>query len=158
MVNYLNHKLYGLTIDQVTASLINELKRRRLEIPAGFCCWKRVYRREQVGYLGEPPIFEPTNQDVEKVRLLISQFEQKSLLSHLLEKSSNAHQVVVNIGQENLLKDIHECTLVTSTYSIQDKTLGTVGILGPTRMDYGRVIGIINYLVNYLNLILNASK
>ncbi|HHX86738.1 MAG TPA: HrcA family transcriptional regulator, partial [Firmicutes bacterium] len=166
VVNYLNHKLNGLTIDQVTASLINELKRdlfRRLEIleQAFLLLEESLKEEEQVGvYLGGTTniLNQPEFKDVEKVRRLFSLFEQETLLSKLLEKSSDAHQVVVNIGQENMLQDIHECTLVTATYSIQDKTLGTVGILGPTRMEYSRVIGIISYLVDYLNLILSASK
>ncbi len=166
VVNYLNQKLYGLTIDQVSTSLINELKRdlfRRLEIleQAFLLLEESLQEEEQVRvYLGGTTniLNQPEFKDVEKVRRLFSLFEQEALLSHLLEKSSNANQVMVNIGRENMLKDIHECTLVTSTYSIQDKTLGTVGILGPTRMDYSRVIGIINCLVDYLNMILNASK
>ena len=92
------------------------------------------------------------------MRSLFSLFEQEALLSRLLENSSDAEQVVVNIGRENKLQDIHECTLVTATYSIQDKMLGTMGILGPTRMEYCRVIGIINYLVDYLNLILSTPN
>lgn len=166
VVNYLNHKLYGLTIDQVTTSLINELKRdlfRRLEIleQAFLLLEESLKEEEQVRvYLGGTTniLNQPEFKDVEKVRRLFSLFEQEALLSHLLEKSSDAQQVTVNIGQENMLQDIHECTLVTATYSIQDKTLGTVGILGPTRMEYSRVIGIINYLVDYLNLILSASR
>ncbi len=166
VVNYLNHKLYGLTIDQVTASLINELKRdlfRRLEIleQAFLLLEESLKEEEQVRvYLGGTTniLNQPEFKDVEKVRRLFSLFEQEALLSHLLEKSSDARRITVNIGQENMLQDIHECTLITATYSIQDKTLGAVGILGPTRMEYSRVIGIVNYLVNYLNLILSASK
>ncbi len=166
VVSYLNNKLYGLTIDQVTTSLINELKRdlfRRLEIleQAFYLIEESLKEEEQVRvFLGGTTniLNQPEFKDVDKIRRLLALFEQENKLCSLLEQyqTEKEDDVVVRIGSENELEDIRECTLVTASYKINDKTLGTVGVLGPTRMDYKRVIGVIRYLVRNLNRLLSS--
>ncbi|MNC43573.1 Heat-inducible transcription repressor HrcA [compost metagenome] len=51
----------------------------------------------------------------------------------------------MRIGSENTIAAINNCSLITATYAVDGKTLGTIGILGPTRMEYGKVIGILNH-------------
>lgn len=158
IVTYLNQKLCGLTIDQVTASLINELKRdlfRRLEVlEQAFILLEESLKEEQQVrvFLGGTTniLNQPEFKTVDKVRRMLDLFEQEQLLFHILEKHMDQEGVVVKIGQENELEVIQECSLITATYKIKDKTLGTVGVLGPTRMDYERVIGVVNCLVDRL--------
>jgi len=159
IVSYLNQKLYGLTIDQVTTSLINELKRdlfRRLEIlEQAFILLEESLKEEdqmRVFLGGTTNILnQPEFRDVDKVRRMLNLFEQEPLLFKILEDTSSEDKIVVKIGEENTYEDIRECTLITGTYKIHDKTLGTVGVLGPTRMDYARVISIMRRLVDHLN-------
>ncbi len=159
IVSYLNQKLYGLTIDQVTTSLINELKRdlfRRLEIlEQAFILLEESLKEEdqmRVFLGGTTNILnQPEFRDVDKVRRMLNLFEQEPLLFKILEDTSSEDNIVVKIGEENTYEDIRECTLITGTYKIHDKTLGTVGVLGPTRMDYARVISIMRRLVDHLN-------
>ncbi len=159
IVSYLNQKLYGLTIDQVTTSLINELKRdlfRRLEIlEQAFILLEESLKEEdqmRVFLGGTTNILnQPEFRNVDKVRRILNLFEQEALLFRILEDTSSEDDIVVKIGEENKHEDIRECTLITGTYKIHDKTLGTVGVLGPTRMDYGRVISIMRRLVDQLN-------
>jgi heat-inducible transcriptional repressor len=63
--------------------------------------------------------------------------------------------VQVRIGSENNLIAINNCSLITATYSIDGQTLGTIGILGPTRMEYGKVIGLMQYLSKEMSNILS---
>ncbi|MFO8191497.1 MAG: heat-inducible transcriptional repressor HrcA [Bacillota bacterium] len=159
VVSYLNQKLYGLTIDQVTTSLINELKRdlfRRLEIleQAFILLEESLKEEKQIRvFLGGTTniLNQPEFKDVDKIRRMLNLFEQEPLLFKILEDSSSEDNIVVRIGTENECEDIRECTLVTGTYKIHDKTIGTVGVLGPTRMDYGRVINVMRRLVDHLN-------
>lgn len=159
VVTYLNQKLYGLTIDQVTTSLINELKRdlfRRLEIlEQAFILLEESLKEEKqirVFIGGTTNILnQPEFKDVDKIRRMLNLFEQEPLLFKILEDTSSDDDIVVRIGAENECEDIQECTLITGTYKIHDKTLGTVGVLGPTRMDYSHVISVMRRLVNYLN-------
>ncbi len=159
VVTYLNQKLYGLTIDQVTTSLINELKRdlfRRLEIleQAFILLEESLKEEKQIRvFLGGTTniLNQPEFKDVDKIRRMLNLFEQEPLLFKILEDTSSDDDIVVRIGAENECEDIQECTLITGTYKIHDKTLGTVGVLGPTRMDYSHVISVMRRLVNYLN-------
>ena len=159
VVSYLNQKLYGLTIDQVTASLINELKRdlfRRMEIlEQAFILLEESLKEEQQVrvFLGGTTniLNQPEFKDVNKVKRMLAFFEQESLLFNILEQNLGEEGVVVQIGSENAVEEIQECTLVTATYKINNKTLGTVGVLGPTRMNYARIIGVMRFLVDKLN-------
>ncbi|MDW7738916.1 MAG: heat-inducible transcriptional repressor HrcA [Bacillota bacterium] len=164
VVNYLNQKLYGLTIDQVTTSLINELKRdlfRRLEIleQAFILLEESLKEEKQIRvFLGGTTniLNQPEFKDVNKIRRMLNLFEQEPLLFRILEDNSSDNDIVVRIGEENDFEDIRECTLITGTYKIHDKTIGAVGVLGPTRMDYSRVISVMRRLVDHLNQSLSS--
>ncbi len=165
VVSYLNQKLYGLTIDQVTTSLINELKRdlfKRLEIleQAFILLEESLKEEKQIRvFLGGTTniLNQPEFKDVDKIRRMLKLFEQEPLLFKILEDNSSEDSIVVRIGSENEFEDIQECTLITGTYRIHDKTIGTLGVLGPTRMDYSRVISVMQRLVNHLNQQLSSS-
>lgn len=164
VVSYLNHKLCGLTIDQVTTSLINELKRdlfRRLEIleQAFILLEESLKEEKQIRvFLGGTTniLNQPEFKDVDKIRRMLNLFEQEALLFKILEDSSSEDDIVIRIGAENEVADIQECALVTGTYKIHDKTLGAVGVLGPTRMDYSRVISVLRRMVDHLNSCLSS--
>lgn len=164
VVNYLNTKLYGLTIDQVTSSLINELKRdlfKRLEIleQAFILLEESLKEEKQIRvFLGGTTniLNQPEFKDVDKIRRMLNLFEQEPLLFKILEDNSSEDDIVVRIGAENEHEDIQECTLITGTYKIHDKTLGAVGVLGPTRMDYSHVITVMRRLVDNLNQSLSS--
>ncbi len=164
VVSYLNQKLYGLTIDQVTTSLINELKRdlfKRLEIlEQSFILLEESLKEEKQirVFLGGTTniLNQPEFKDVDKIRRMLNLFEQEPLLFKILEDNSSEGDIVVRIGAENECEDIKECTLITGTYRIHDKTLGTLGVLGPTRMDYSRVISVMRRLVDHLNRSLSS--
>ncbi|MBS3943128.1 MAG: heat-inducible transcription repressor HrcA [Dethiobacter sp.] len=159
VVTYLNQKLFGLTIDQVTTSLINELKRdlfRRMEIlEQAFILLEESLKEEQQVrvFLGGTTniLNQPEFKNVDKIKRMLALFEQESLLFNILEKNLSAEGVIVQIGSENPVEEIQECTLITAAYKINNKTLGTVGVLGPTRMNYARIIGIVRFLVDKLS-------
>ncbi len=164
VVQYLNKKLYGLTIDQVTDSLIKELKRdlfNRIELlEQAFLLLEESLNEEERSrvFLGGTTniLNQPEFKDVDKIRQFLSLFEQEELLSQLLEgeEDSRSGDVVVKIGRENPLEEIHECALVTASYMIGYRTIGKVGVLGPTRMDYDRVLAVVRAITENLNRVL----
>ncbi len=166
VVQYLNLKLYGLTIDQVTESLIKELKRdlyRRMELlEQAFLLLEESLREEEkvrVILGGTTNILnQPEFKDVEKIRKFLNLFEQEELLCLMLEHNSNdAVGLEVRIGNENLIKEVHECTLITSTFMISNRNIGKIGVLGPTRMDYPKVVALVKCLAENLNQALEAQ-
>ncbi len=68
----------------------------------------------------------------------------------------NALQVM--IGSENTVQSMKDCSVITATYKLSDDTTGTIGIVGPTRMDYSQVIGVLNGMVrNIENVLRNLT-
>jgi len=96
---------------------------------------------------------QPEFRDVEKVKSLYSLLEEHDTLVKLLSPTEMGVQV--RIGSENNFMAINNCSLITATYSIDGHTLGTIGILGPTRMEYGKVIGLMQYLSREMSNILS---
>lgn len=75
----------------------------------------------------------------------MSFMEQKNLLYNLLSKYDK-QGVRVIIGTENEYEQMKECSIVMATYSIGDKVLGTLGLIGPTRMEYSKAVSVVRYV------------
>jgi heat-inducible transcriptional repressor len=88
--------------------------------------------------------------DLAKVRGVLQVLEEKMTLIDLLDQTLTASGVNITIGQENKLGDLDGCSLVTAKYGTDDLTLGAIGVIGPTRMDYARVIPIIDFTARTL--------
>lgn len=99
-------------------------------------------------------MMQPEFRDVEKVKDILELFEQESLLIQLFS-SSGDEGIHVRIGQENSIEAINDCSIITATYHLDGKPAGKIGILGPTRMNYGKVIGLLEYLTKDLSRALN---
>lgn len=95
---------------------------------------------------------QPEFRDVDKVKTIFDLFGESDQLLRMISNQQTGIQV--KIGAENNLEAINNCSLITATYSIDDQPLGTVGILGPTRMEYGRVISLLHHVTRDLEIIL----
>ncbi|MGA8943129.1 MAG: heat-inducible transcriptional repressor HrcA [Thermoactinomyces sp.] len=87
---------------------------------------------------------QPEFQDVEKMKALLDLLEENEVIIQLLEPSTEGVQV--RIGYENHLEAVQDCSIISASYMFNGQPVGTIGVLGPTRMDYSRVIGIIELL------------
>jgi len=85
------------------------------------------------------------------LRKLFDLFEQKTSLLQLLDVSSRAHGVQIFIGGESGLVPLDECSIVTAPYSVDGQVVGTLGVIGPTRMAYERVIPIVDITAKLLS-------
>lgn len=83
-------------------------------------------------------LIQPEFKDVDKVKTILDMLEETPTVMKLF--SSLPHGIQVRIGAENDHQAIADCSLITATYALDGKVLGTIGILGPTRMEYGKVI------------------
>jgi heat-inducible transcriptional repressor len=101
----------------------------------------------------------PEFTDINRMKLLFETIEQKSrlaaLISHCIE--GDTQEVRITIGAENALPGIEDCTLITSPYIVDDKTQGSLGILGPTRMEYGRAISLVDYVARLFGRVLETG-
>lgn len=85
----------------------------------------------------------PEYSDVNKAKKFLTAVEGKDTLYNLLKKAS-VMEFTVTIGKENELDELQDCSVVTATYRINDMPVGSFGIIGPTRMDYGRVLSVLD--------------
>ncbi len=99
----------------------------------------------------------PEYNDVEKARAFLSLLETKDALVKLLEQHQNV-AFTVRIGPETGVPELRECSLVTATYSLGDFTHGTIGVIGPTRMEYGRVLSILSAMGEQLTRLFAQDK
>jgi heat-inducible transcriptional repressor len=82
--------------------------------------------------------------DMGRLRELFNVFERKTALLHLLDTSLHAHGVQIFIGGESGISPLDECSIVTAPYEVDGEVVGTLGVIGPTRMAYERVIPIVD--------------
>jgi heat-inducible transcriptional repressor len=161
MNNYLNATLSGLTLEGVAARVREqlasehvqyqemekralELSRQALEGPATDT--PHVIVEGQARLLENVGHVDPAELD--KMKALFRAIEEKRLLAHLLEETARAPGIRVFIGAETHIEELKDFTLVATTYGGEsDKAtpLGTLGVIGPTRMNYSRVINLVDF-------------
>lgn len=113
-------------------------------------------RQEQKVFLGETKqlLNQPEFRDVERVRNLLGILEEEKVLKDLLQGGEDSG-LKVTIGSENKFTGIQDCSMVQATYRLNGQIVGTMAVLGPTRMEYGKVISVMDYLHKYLKTILD---
>jgi heat-inducible transcriptional repressor len=94
--------------------------------------------------------------NVDKLRLLFDAFTQKQEVLRLLDQCINTEGVQIFIGNESGYQIFDECSVVTSSYSIAGKSLGVLGVIGPTRMQYDRIIPIVDVTAKVMGAVLNS--
>jgi heat-inducible transcriptional repressor len=101
----------------------------------------------------------PEFSDINKMKLLFETIEQKSRLAALLSSciEGDTQEVRIMIGAENALPGIEDCTLITSRYVVDENTHGSLGILGPTRMEYARAISLVDYVARLFGRVLETG-
>ena len=96
--------------------------------------------------------------NVEKLRRLFDAFTSKRDILHLLDQSLGAEGVQIFIGQESGYQILDNCSLVTAPYALDNETVGVLGVIGPTRMAYDRVIPIVDVTARLLGSALNSRR
>lgn len=94
--------------------------------------------------------------DIERLKRLFDAFNQKRDILHLLEQSIHAKGVQIFIGEESGYEVLDDCSIVTSPYESEGQILGVLGVIGPTRMDYERIIPIVELTAKMLGSALNS--
>jgi heat-inducible transcriptional repressor len=96
--------------------------------------------------------------NVDKLRRLFEAFTAKRDILHLLDQSLRAEGVQIFIGQESGYHILDDCSLVTAPYTLDKETVGVLGVIGPTRMAYERVIPIVDVTARLLGSALNSRR
>jgi heat-inducible transcriptional repressor len=109
-------------------------------------------------YFGVNRIIQyPEFRDIDILEKIMNLFEEGSILNKIMENDINASDINIHIGAESNYIDIENCCLVTSRYKVKNRALGTIGILGPTRIPYARSISVIKYISDVLTQALDSA-
>ena len=150
--NYLNHHFAGMAIEQVREKLLAEVELLRGEIATLMQAAVQVSTealsqpQDDVVISGERNLLSVTDfsSDMGQLRRAFDLFEQKAQLVRLLDISAQAEGVRIYIGGESQIVPMEELSVVSAPYEIDGQVVGTLGVIGPTRMAYDRMIQIVD--------------
>ncbi len=158
---YLHEALQGYALHDIDASIINRLQTVLYEyqeilphILNAIENTMKAAEKVQVHMSGTKNILAfPEFSDIQKAKSLFQTLEEKDVLVTLLE-GSKTDELQILIGSENSVQSMQDCSVITVTYKMGDNTRGTIGIVGPTRMDYSQVVSVLNGMVNNMEKVL----
>ena len=156
--NFVNQHYAGLHFDEIRLRIRDELKQLHADMSRLMTAALDIGSQaasdpaENVVIAGERRLLEveDLSSNMARLRQLFSLFEQKTELLRLLDTSSRASGVQIFIGNESGLVSLDECSVVTAPYEVDGQVVGTVGVIGPTRMAYERVIPIVDITAKLL--------
>lgn len=166
--NFLNQQFAGKDIQQVRQTLLSEMQHVRESMDelmasaielGGQVLQSESDQDDDFVLDGETNLMGVAElSDVEKLRQLFEAFNQKHDLLHLLDQCMHAQGVQIFIGEESGYDVLDDCSLVTAPYSVDDNVLGVLGVIGPTRMAYERVIPLVDVTAKLLASALNSRN
>ena len=164
--NYLNANFSGMAIEQVRARLHHEVDRLRGEIAKLMQAAVQVgsevmsQAQDEVVISGERNLLAVTDfsSDMNQLRRAFDLFEQKAQLIRLLDVSSEAEGVRIFIGGESQTVPVEDLSVVSAPYEVDGQVVGTLGVIGPTRMPYDRMIQIVDITSRLVSNALSQGK
>ncbi len=163
--NYLNANFAGMAIEQVRARVQQELVKLQGEIAtlmqaAVQVSSEALAQEDNVVISGERNLLSVSDfsNDMGHLRRAFELFEQKSQLMRLLDVSSQAEGVRIYIGGESQIVPMEELSVVSAPYEVDGQVVGTLGVIGPTRMPYDRMIQIVDITARLVGNALSQGK
>ena len=168
--NYLNEIFAGKDLTYVRSNILDELEKTKEKLDMSmqtamemaqlaFDYEKSKVVNEELLFSGETNLMDVAELcEVDKLKKLFNTFNQKRDILHLLEQAINADGIQIFIGEESGHEVLGNCSVVTSPYEVEGKILGVLGVIGPTRMHYERVIPIVDVTAKMLGLALNPNN
>jgi len=164
--NYLNDNFAGKPLDTIRAQIVSSLANTRetmnqMMIDAiSFAQMAFDPEKDRSEYVmsGETKLMEFNDlSDIDTLRHLFDAFNQQREILHLLDRSIAAHGVQIFIGEESGYSILDECSVVAAPYRVDDDTVGVLGVIGPTRMAYERIIPIVDITAKLVGSALNSD-
>lgn len=162
--NYLNHAFAGRDLSGVRTDLLKEMSEAKEQLNDLMSTVIEMTEALDLGnqdkdyvMAGQTNLMEPGQlSDIDKLRQLFEVFNQKRDILHLLDQALDGQGIQMFIGEESGYRALDDCSIVTSTYEADGEILGVLGIIGPTRMPYERVIPIVDITAKVLGSALKS--
>ena len=167
--NYLNSKIKGQNIQQLRLKINEEIKTQKAEIDSlaaslinrGLAVWANDQPDSSLIVKGHDKLLDDIHalEDLEKIKSLFTTLGNQEISIKLLEDVSNASGVKIFIGSENKLFVGTGCSLIIAPFqSSENKVVGALGVIGPERMNYSKIIPIVDYTSQVVSKLLNGEK
>ena len=165
--NFLSARGEGQTLTQLRRDISDHLARARQDLDSlaaqlvetGLASWDADAPDPQLIVRGRANLLEHEAADLDRVRSLFDDLERKRDIARFLELAEEAEGVRIFIGSENQLFSLSGSSLVVSSYMNADrKIVGAVGVIGPTRLNYGRIVPIVDYTAQLVGRVLSDRK
>jgi len=164
--NYLSARLIGRTLDEAASDIRTELQEQSAELDGltskvveqGLATWGGEGDSGTLIVRGQAQLLEDVNaiEDLERIRQLFGALETKNALLSLLELAETAEGVQIFIGAENELFGLAGCSMIVAPYRGNNQQLvGAVGVIGPTRIDYARIIPMVDYTAKVIGRLMD---
>ncbi len=164
--NYLNAHFEGKRLTEMRAALVNDMKNTgeemNNEMRAVVAMAQTVLNadslEEDFVLSGQTQLMDFAElSERDRLRNLFEAFNEKRDLIHLLDQCIEAQGVQIFIGEESGYRPLDQCSLVTRSYAVDDRVLGVLGVIGPTRMHYDSVIPLVDVTAKLLSTALNQK-
>jgi heat-inducible transcriptional repressor len=163
--NYLGEVLVGVSLERVRGKIEEEMKKEKTDydhlLSKALELTQKVFGKEKEPELfmeGQVNLLEcPEFSEVGRMKSLLQALEEKKLLLHLLDKTMDAEGIQIFIGSEVPVSETQPLSIITSPYRHGEKVVGALGIIGPTRMNYLKMIPIVEYSAQLLTEFLNGK-
>ena len=163
--NYLNARLIGHTVDQVKTAVLAELESRRAElgeitsklVAAGLASWAGGDEGGALIVKGQANLLDDVTAltDLERLRALFDMLETKEAMVRLLDATREGEGVQIYIGADNPLFGVAGCSMIVAPYSnSREQVVGAIGVIGPTRINYARIIPLVDYTAKVIGRLL----
>jgi heat-inducible transcriptional repressor len=171
--NFLNATMRGRTLEQAREEISRQLEKARAElsklsqelIEAGLAAWANdkdeSWASRTLIVRGQSNLLESVEalQDLERIRLLFNDLENKEDMLHLLELTKEAEGVRIFIGSESNLFSLSGSSLIAAPYFDQTrKIIGAIGVIGPTRLNYARIIPMVDYTAKVIGGLISSRS
>ncbi len=163
MVNLINHRLRGVTLAELQSKIFSELSSamqknleqyEQLQVMVNQLFSPTSTSDDRVFLGGKMQILaQPEFRDVDKAKLMFQLLEQNDTMVQLFNNHTKG--VTVKIGKENNNDLANDCSIISASYEMDGHIVGSIGIIGPTRMEYGKVMGVLGHISRDLTKLLN---
>ena len=157
----LTHYLSGIPMSDISMQMIDKLHESIVDdvelYRVAFRSLTKSFHKQQLYKGGTMELLnKPEFKDVDKAKNLFTLLEEQDMVANLLMSDEGAHnkKVSVRIGDEANLSSINDCSIIEATFSDDNVVLGKIAVLGPTRMEYAKIIGLLDFMKQHLQYIL----
>ncbi len=163
----MNSRLAGCTLEEARARILDEIARQQAQldqltsrvVEAGLATWSGGSRDGYLIVRGRAHLLDDVTalEDLERIRMLLEQLEGKESALRLLDATTIAEGVQIFIGAENELFNLAGCSMIVAPFSnTREQVVGAIGVIGPMRMNYARIVPMVDYTAKLIGRLLGS--